>query len=182
MKKNIVIINGSLRKGSFNQVLLNYVKEKLEEKGVEVKQVKYDTIPYMNQDIEFPTPDLIASIRQEVAQANGVWIATPEYNGSIPGTIKNLLDWLSRPVAQGEYGPPALIKDKNIAICGAGAVGAHGAIDELKRVLGRMAANPLDLVTGIALPKSAFETGVFELSEENKKNLDIQIEAVLKVL
>ena len=72
----------------------------LREKA-EVSFLDYADIPYRNQDMEFPTPGEILRVRDEVSKADGIWIFTPEYNHSYPGGLKNLLDWLSRPVKKG---------------------------------------------------------------------------------
>ena len=98
--KKVLMIVGSMRKKSFNRQLAAIAAELLRGKA-EVSFLEYADIPYMNQDIEFPVPEEIARVREEVSRADGIWIITPEYNYSYPGVLKNLLDWLSRPTRMG---------------------------------------------------------------------------------
>lgn len=101
MSKKLLAIVGSLRKESFNLMLAEKAKEIVGEEA-EFEILDYHDIPYMNQDIEFPAPEKIAGIREKVKDADGIWIFTPEYNHFFPGVLKNLLDWLSRPVSGDE--------------------------------------------------------------------------------
>jgi len=95
--QRVLFIIGSIRKWSFNKELAHTAAALLHGKA-EVRHIDYSQIPYMNQDIEFPTPEIIARIREDVFGADGIWIFSPEYNHSYPGVLKNLLDWLSRPI------------------------------------------------------------------------------------
>ena len=91
MTKKILFIIGSLRKNSFNRQLAAKCREILLQKGAEVSELEYSTIPFMNQDSETPVPASINRVRTEVAAADGIWIFTPEYNFAVPGVLKNLL-------------------------------------------------------------------------------------------
>ena len=94
--KKVLLIVGSLRKESFNLQLAKLAEEMLKDK-TQVSILYYADLPFMNQDMEFPAPESVARVRQEVLAADGIWIFSPEYNYQIPGVLKNLLDWLSRP-------------------------------------------------------------------------------------
>ena len=108
---------------------------------------------------------------------------TPEHNGSVPGPLKNMLDWISRPVEPGVFGAPDFVNGKLVAISGAsGNSAASLVMNELKGLLTRMAMNPLDKMAGITLPTEAFQTGELTLSAENKKLFDDQIEKFLEAL
>jgi chromate reductase len=91
---------GSLRKDSYNKKCLKVVLEFIEGAGVEVEFVDLKTleIPVFDGDLEqeVKIPEGVKALREKIAKANGVIIATPEYNHSIPGVLKNTLDWLSR--------------------------------------------------------------------------------------
>ena len=91
-------IVGSLRKKSANRVLFEKLQA-LMPAGVEVYEIRTDDIGLFNQDNEFPTPDNILRLRDEFSRADGVWLFTPEYNHSYPAHVKNIIDWLSRPLA-----------------------------------------------------------------------------------
>jgi len=183
MTKNIAIVNGSLRKGSFNQSIVDYVKSTLESKGYSVTQLDISNLPLMNQDIEFPAPVAVSEIREELKKADALWIVTPEYNGSVPGPLKNMLDWISRPVERGIFGAPEFVKGKLVAISGAaGRSAASLVLSELKGLLKRMAMSPLDETVGITLPMEAFQTGKLILTDEHKNIIDHVIEKFLVVL
>lgn len=183
MSKKIAIINGSLRKASFNQEIVDYVKANLESNGLEVSQVEFASLPLMNQDIEFPAPAEVVAVREAIKAADALWIVTPEYNGSVPGGLKNMLDWISRPVEQGTFGAPEFVKGKLVAVSGAaGAAGASLVRAELTGLLTRMAMAPMAESTGLTLPASAFQTGKLELTAEDKSVFDAQIAAFVAAL
>lgn len=92
----IIAIVGSLRKDSYNYQLAQQA-QKLCSEQVQIDILDYHDIPYMNEDLETPTPKSIQNIRHCITQADGIWFFTPEYNHSYPGVLKNLIDWLSRP-------------------------------------------------------------------------------------
>jgi len=142
----ILGIPGSLRAGSHNAQLLRLAAEELPE-GVEL--VVFDglaEIPAFDQDLEDLAPDAVDALKAAIAGADAILIATPEYNGSIPGALKNALDWVSRPIA----GSP--IRRKPVAVIGAStsAFGAVWAQRELKNVLGVMGARVLDVELPLA--------------------------------
>ena len=99
--KKVLMIVGSLRKNSFNYQLAKQVEQMLEGRA-EVSFLFYADLPFMNQDIEFPTPESVARVRSAVQETDGIWIFSPEYNFQIPGVLKNLLDWLSRPLVRND--------------------------------------------------------------------------------
>jgi chromate reductase len=137
----ILGIAGSLRAGSHNAQLLRLAAEALPD-GVDL--VVFDDlagIPAFDQDLEDLAPDAVDALKAAIADAHGVLVATPEYNGSIPGALKNALDWVSRPLAESP------IRRKPVAVIGASssAFGAVWAQRELKKVLGVMGARVLDV-------------------------------------
>ena len=142
----ILGIPGSLRAGSHNALLLRLAAEELPE-GVEL--VVFDglaEIPAFDQDLEDLAPDAVDALKAAIAGADAILIATPEYNGSIPGALKNALDWVSRPIAESP------IRRKPVAVIGAStsAFGAVWAQRELKKVLGVMGARVLDVELPVA--------------------------------
>jgi chromate reductase, NAD(P)H dehydrogenase (quinone) len=92
---NIVAIVGSLRKESYNMQLAKSIKERYTE-TMNVEIVDIGLLPFFNEDIENNPPESVVTFKKKVADAEGVIIVTPEYNWSIPGVLKNALDWLSR--------------------------------------------------------------------------------------
>ena len=155
----------------------------LREKA-EVSFLDYADIPYRNQDMEFPTPGEILRVRDEVSKADGIWVFTPEYNHSYPGVLKNLLDWLSRPVKKGASRTETAIAGKKVTISGVGGRNATATVRaKLKELIQFMQADVMDeWETGVALDGSAFGTDVLILSEENKASLQKQADRFLKFL
>jgi len=94
---NVVGFAGSLRRGSYNRALLHAATE-LAPPALHIVIHELDGIPLYNGDIEAGgTPPSVVQLRDAVRQANGLLIATPEYNHGVPGVLKNTIDWLSRP-------------------------------------------------------------------------------------
>ena len=75
----------------------------------------YQDVPLMNQDIEYPVPEAVKRVRDAVKSADGIWSFTPEYNHFFSGVLKNLIDWLSRPISDQE---PQVLAGKPAAISG----------------------------------------------------------------
>lgn len=129
----IIAILGSLRKDSYNRQLAEEAVSLLPE-GVEMQLVDGGNLPLFNQDLEFPAPAAVAELRQQVKEADALWFFTPEYNHSLPGVLKNTIDWLSRPEGQGQGN----VLDGKIATysgAGFGLSGSTSAQDQLAMVL-----------------------------------------------
>jgi chromate reductase len=135
-------ISGSLRRDSHNSKLLREAGEMLAARGVEFEL--YDALkqvpPYDEDDDHASGPPAAAHLRAAVAGADAVIFSTPEYNSSIPGQLKNAVDWLSRPVAKGA------LANKPVAVIGAstGMFGAVWAQAELRKVLAASAARVIE--------------------------------------
>ena len=114
----IVGIAGSLRRNSYNRFLLRAAAELLPE-GATLDIVEIDGIPGFSEDIEKDPPAQVTELKHRVRAADAVLIATPEYNYSVPGVLKNAIDWGSRP-----YGDSAWL-GKPVAVMGA-TIGLHG--------------------------------------------------------
>ena len=169
--KKILFIIGSLRAKSFNRQMANVAKEMIGNHA-EVQELDYSDLPLMNQDIEQPEPSVVARIREAVAEADGLWIFTPEYNMSYPGHLKNLLDWMSRPVKPMDYGTPTCINGKRVAISGAGGKAATADCRaKLTELLTFIKAEVLPEQVGIAVPAEAWGTDVLVLTDEQKAQL-----------
>ena len=123
-------IVGSLRKESFNRSLINaFVAQKPE--AVEMQIADISTLPFYNQDTESPFPESALTLKTLVEGADVIIIATPEYNRSVPGVLKNAIDWLSRPYGKNSF------NGKKVLVVGAsvGPVGASMAQYDLKKSL-----------------------------------------------
>ncbi len=183
MSKKLLFVVGSLRKGSFNHSLAKYVEELIGNKA-EVEYLNFANIPYMNQDIEFPVPSEIAAVREKVSGADGIWIFSPEYNYAIPGVLKNLLDWLSRPLVQYDFQGPSAVHEKKVTI--SGAAGGSAASNVRKQLASLLPFIRMNLIggegTGIVLTAESFQTNELELNDEAKISLNAQVEEFLKAI
>ena len=108
----IVGIAGSLRKGSYNRATLRAAQQLVPE-NARIEIFELDGIPPFNQDDERTPPEKVAQLKATVRAADAVLLVTPEYNYSVPGVLKNAIDWASRP-----YGDNAW-NGKPVAIMGA---------------------------------------------------------------
>jgi chromate reductase, NAD(P)H dehydrogenase (quinone) len=120
----IIGISGSLRRGSFNTALLRNANQ-LMPAGAELRIESIEGIPLYNGDTEAAEglPKRAAELKNIIAAADGVLLATPEYNNSIPGVLKNAVDWLSRPASDIK----AVFGGKPIAVIGA-SPGGFGTV------------------------------------------------------
>ena len=127
----ILGIAGSLREGSYNRALLRTAGELLPQ-GVELVEHEIGTLPFYDGDVEAAgDPETVVRLKQAIREADGLLIATPEYNRGVPGVLKNAVDWASRPpVASPLTGKP-------VAIVGAstGRGGTARAQEQLRAAL-----------------------------------------------
>jgi chromate reductase, NAD(P)H dehydrogenase (quinone) len=147
----LLAISGSLRRGSYNSALLDTVAA---ECGLAVEFVfwnRLDTIPAYDEDVEIQ-PDAVALLKDELLRADAVLFATPEYNGSVPGALKNALDWVSRPFADNP------LRGKPVAVVGAsqGAFGGVWAQGELRKILRTIGASVEEHGLAVAHAERAF--------------------------
>ena len=137
----ILGVSGSLRRDSYNTRLLEAAAELLPE-GVafELLHGLKAVPPYDQDDDVEPAPEAVVRLRSAFAAADAVLFATPEYNSSIPGVLKNAIDWASRPLMTNP------LRFKPVAVAGAstGAFGAVWAQDELRKVLGALGARVIE--------------------------------------
>ncbi|MEJ8839461.1 NADPH-dependent FMN reductase [Ramlibacter sp. AN1133] len=127
---NVLGISGSLRKGSYNSMALR-AAQKLVPPGMRLDIADIAAIPLYNDDVRLAgEPAAVSELKAKVRAADAVLIVTPEYNFSIPGVLKNTLDWLSRP-------PEPPFAGKPVAIMGAspGPVGTARVQYDLRKVL-----------------------------------------------
>lgn len=127
---NILGIVGSLRKSSYNRFALNAAQELLPE-GAALELADLHGIPVYNQDDEMEPPAVVREFKQKVLAADAILFATPEYNYSLPGGLKNAIDWASRPFGQNAW------QGKAAAIMGAsiGNFGTARAQYDLRKIL-----------------------------------------------
>jgi len=169
-------ISGSLRRDSYNTKLLRAAEELLPA-GVEYE--RWDglkDIPPFDEDDDFePAPAAVTELRNAIGEADAVLIATPEYNSSIPGVLKNALDWVSRPIVTNT------LRNKPVAVVGAstGAFGAVWAQAELRKVLAAIGARVVDAEVAVGHTPTRFaEDGRLE-DESLQEQLGETVETLL---
>lgn len=116
MNKPIKILGiaGSIRQGSYNRGALRAAKELVPE-GATIEIFELDGIPGFNQDEEQNPPEKVAEFKRKIREADAILFVTPEYNYSIPGVLKNAIDWASRPYGMSAWnGKPAAIMGASI--------------------------------------------------------------------
>jgi chromate reductase len=164
----ILGLSGSLRRASHNRALLEAAGRELPH-GVELNIFeRLGEIPPYNEDLDVdPAPEAVAALREAITSADGILIATPEYNGSIPGQLKNALDWASRPF------PDSSLKGKPAAVVGAskGLFGALWAQAELRKVLTTSGAKVVDRELPIGTAHEAFDADGGLIDDEQRKTL-----------
>jgi chromate reductase, NAD(P)H dehydrogenase (quinone) len=148
----VLALSGSLRRDSLNTRLLRAAQE-LGGPGVEfISYESLATIPPFNQELEHRQPAEVHELRQRIEAADAVLIATPEYNGSIPGGLKNAVDWASRPFPDNAW------RDKPVAVIGAstGIFGAVWAQAQLRKALDMAGARVIDAALAVGSAHDAF--------------------------
>jgi chromate reductase, NAD(P)H dehydrogenase (quinone) len=169
-------ISGSLRANSYNTQLLRAAEE-LFPPGVDF--ALYEGLkgvpPYDEEDDVQPAPSAVAALRLAIADADAVIFATPEYNSSVPGFLKNALDWVSRPLATNP------LRNKPVAVIGAstGAFGAVWAQAELRKVLAAIGARVVDGEVAVGHAPTRFdERGRLE-DDSLQEQLEETVEALM---
>jgi len=150
----ILAVSGSLRADSYNTQLLRAAVAAAPG-GVEVELWEgIGDLPIYDQDVESDVPERVRRLREDWAAADAILFATPEYNGSVPGGLKNAIDWASRPKGG------AALTNKTVAVVGAsmGQFGAVWAQQDLRRILGIAGAR----VVGEELPVARAHEGLEE--------------------
>jgi chromate reductase len=157
----ILGISGSLRRGSHNRRLLRAAAALLPP-GVEL--VEWDglaSLPAFNEDLELTPPESVREFFAAIEAADALLIATPEYNASLPGALKNAIDWASRPF------PENVLRYKPAAVIGAstGLFGAVWAQAEVRKTLKTSGAHVLEDELPVAMADAAFAEGEDALAD-----------------
>jgi chromate reductase, NAD(P)H dehydrogenase (quinone) len=149
----ILGISGSLRRGSHNSRLLRAAGDALPP-GVDLVEWNgLRDLPAFDEDLESTPPPAVQDLLDAIEEADAILIATPEYNASLPGALKNALDWASRPF------PDNVLRDKPAAVIGAstGLFGAVWAQAEVRKVLKTSGAHVLESELPVGMADAAFD-------------------------
>jgi chromate reductase len=172
----ILAISGSLRDASHNTALLRALREEAPA-GVEIEIWDgLKTIPPYDQDDDVaPGVPAVEAFRALVREVDGVFFATPEYNSSVPGALKNALDWASRPLATNAF------RNKPVAVIGssAGAFGAVWAAAELRKVLAAMGARVTDAELAVGHSPERFDDRLRLVDDDVRAGLSEALDTLL---
>jgi chromate reductase len=173
----ILGISGSLRRNSHNTRLLRGVGHLLPE-GVELELFdQLAAIPPYNEDEEHETPPAVAALKAAISGADAVLVATPEYNASIPGVLKNALDWVSRPVATNPLmGKPAAVIGASTSL-----FGAVWAQAETRKVLSTIGARVVDREIPIPEADEALGADGLPLDDDARELLDATLTELIEL-
>jgi chromate reductase len=167
-------ISGSLRRDSYNTKLLRAAEELLPPFAELEIWEGLKAVPPFDEDDE-PGSDAVVSLRDAVADADLLLFATPEYNASVPGQLKNAVDWLSRPVATSVLrGKPALVVGAST-----GAFGAVWAQAELRKVLTTAGARVVEADVAVGHAPDKFDESGALADEELREQLAEALELLV---
>jgi chromate reductase len=139
-KITIAAFAGSLRKNSFNRAIIN-TAQKYAPENIKIEVLDLNEIPLYDQDKETNMPESVKKFKNSIKNADAILIATPEYNRSIPGVLKNAIDWASRPYGDNSF------DDKPVATIGASGgaiIGTALAQYHLRQIFSFLNAHPLE--------------------------------------
>jgi chromate reductase, NAD(P)H dehydrogenase (quinone) len=169
-------VSGSLRRDSYNTALLRHAGDLFEADGAEFEIYQgLRDIPAYDEDYDTEdAPEAVSQIRDAVRDADAVFFVTPEYNSSIPGGLKNALDWISRPIVSNP------LRCKPVAVIGAssGVFGAVWAQAELRKVLAAIGARVTEGEVAVGQAGERFD----EHGRLNEPNLEQEVQEVITTL
>ena len=171
----ILGIAGSLRKESYNRAALRAAAE-LAPEGAEIEIFEIDGIPGFDQDKEQDPPEKIVELKKKVRAADAILFVTPEYNYSVPGVLKNIIDWASRPYGESAWdGKPAAIMGASI-----GAIGTARAQYHLRQIMVFLNMFPLNQPeVMIASARDKFDSEGNLKDEDTKKFIRRLLESLV---
>ena len=175
----VLAISGSLRSDSFNAMLLrNAVDLFGNDVEVEILHGLKDVPPYDEDDDRVGAPEPVRALRAAFAGADAVLIATPEYNSSIPGNLKNALDWVSRPLATNP------LRNKPAVVVGAstGAFGAVWAQAELRKVLAAIGARVVEAELAVGHAPTRFDEDGTLVDDDLREQLGEVVDALVSAV
>ena len=181
MSKKILFIVGSLREGSFNHQMALEAEKALAGKA-EVSYLDYSAIPLFSQDLEIPTLPTVAAAREAVLAADAIWIFSPVYNFSIPGTVKNLLDWLSRALDLSETRGPSALQDKIVTVSSVANAGHEQLFAIYKDLLPFIRTQIVGEFTASRINDSAWADGHLVLEDKVAASLKQQVEDLVQAI
>jgi chromate reductase len=174
----ILALSGSLRAASFNTALLRAAAELAFHAGTFELYDGLDRLPHYNEDRDTDTPPAeVARLRATIRRADAVLIATPEFNGTMPGHLKQAIDWASRPHGRGSalWGKPVMVVGASVTD------GAIWAQDHVRKALGLAGARVVDGELALARAPERFDADGRLIDEDAAARLVELVESLVAV-
>lgn len=178
----IVAIAGSTRDGSYNKTLLKQAVTLASQMGAKVTVIdlKDYPLPFFDEDLEKEEglPDKAKQIREMILQSDAVIVASPEYNGSLSGVLKNMIDWVSRPQADNK----SAFKGKKFAIISTspGQGGGVRGLKHLREILQNLGGTVVQQEVTIPKANEAFDQAGHLKNSEQKEALKKELQQLLQ--
>ena len=148
----------------------------------EISYLDYSAIPLFSQDLEAPTLPAVAAVREAVLAADAIWIFSPVYNFSIPGTVKNLLDWLSRAIDLSDTRGASALQDKIVTVSSVANAGHDQLFAIYKDLLPFIRTQVVGDFTAARVNDSAWADGQLVLEDSVAASLKQQAEDLLQAI
>lgn len=180
----IAVISGSLRKDSYNTALARFVARRIKGDGVEIDEISLAELdlPMMDEDLEKERghPESVLNLKKRLIAADGVLYASPEYNGSVTGPLKNAIDWASRP--RDDEKQLECFRGKVAGLVGAspGKLGGLRGIRDLRMILSGIGTHVVPDQFALASAHEAFDDNG-DIKDENTAKMAVAVgESVVK--
>ncbi|MBP3222839.1 MAG: NAD(P)H-dependent oxidoreductase [Actinomycetaceae bacterium] len=174
----ILMINGSLRKNSFNGQVAKTIADIIGQRA-EVSFLDWSNVPVYNQDNDYPAVEAVEKVRHEAQAADALWFVTPEYNLQIPGPLKNLTDWLSRSLDPANPRGASAVDGKVTTVSAASADGGTHVRAHMEDLLSFIRTDVVKSEQGVAINPEAWMTGELQIDDATREALSRQVDALL---
>jgi NAD(P)H-dependent FMN reductase len=179
--KNILFLVGSLRAESMNR-RVSLIAERMLPEGYESSRFDLIDVPIFNADLRAEqTPVSVTALRGAIAQADGVFWTSPEYNFAVPSVVKNAIDWACRPMLPRN---PIVGKPMNVVVATESPSYGARALADIKRIWGNCAGVPIgfDYVVHEAPSKFVIEDGVETFEPISRQRLQLNVDNLVRAI
>lgn len=177
----VLFVVGSLRKGSFNHQLAEKAEKALEGKA-EIAYLDWSQIPAFSEDAEVPTPASVQAARDAVEAADAIWFFSPVYNYAIPGSLKNVIDWLSRALDLSNPKGPSILENKFTTVSAAANGGQEQMFAHFADLLPFVRTQMVGDFTAVAINPEAWVTGELLVTDDKLVAIAAQAEALINAI
>jgi NAD(P)H-dependent FMN reductase len=179
--KSILFLVGSLRAESLNRRLARVAATNLPD-GYEAAFFDLNDVPFYNEDLKGHAPESVLALRESIRSADGVFWTTPEYNYALPGIVKNVIDWTTRPMLPQH---PIVGKPMNAAVATNSATNGIRSLSDLKRIWANCGGVPVttfDFVLQLAQSKFIEQDGIETIEPTSMGVLRFAIDSLARAI